>query len=226
MFSMSCQLRNFATFICLASISSTMMANIYNGTAPTGSKSAIGEGLLAITDVDYETKENFEFDLERTTLAFGYASTLASKWDVMFLAGINLDSEIGTNDGSGFVLGAGLKRIVLTKKTVTLSLWGGLSYARDNLDDLDVTVTEFHLGPNVSFAVNPDINIYGVLDLTVKSDGKADPDSSLVSSFSFERDNLISLRLGGQFMVDNMIMRLELALSGEDSLYFGIGAPI
>ena len=198
----------------------------------TSSRSEV-EGILSFAETEYEFEQapTIDYDIDRDILALGITVPVGRSAHFLGQFGFILDSERQNNycDGDGFMIGGGLNSSFIHKRNFTISGFAFFNYIKESFDcplnvDVDSTVKDFHFGPIAAIKLNPSVSLYGALDLAVMSRG--DWEYSGGGSNDFERDNLMTLRLGAKGRFEGMQGRFELALVGEDSFTFSLSTPM
>lgn len=205
-------------FVFWGGIFSAQVAFSQNFSAPYAPGYA-GVG-LSLSETEYEVEDsNAEFEPERRTLGFEWHGQGTTS--PFFQLGYTVDSEIGNNDGSGFVLGAGASHIF--KQTSKFKVGGRLGwfYLKEDYDDGDLSYMEVMASPYLLFNVDPAISLYTAMDISLYSDGKYESDSGF--DFDFEKDQIIGLKFGLQYaLTKTMILRPEVTILSEESFQLAV----
>ena len=191
------------------------------------------EGILAFTETEYEYDGNpvVDFEIERDILGLGLTTSISQKVNFIGQLGFILDSEHQNScDGDGFILGGGANLLLKNKQKYSLAAYGFFNYIKEEFkcplnSKVEATVKDLHLGPVVTVKLNRDISFYGALDLAISSRGDWKVNGSNFEQ-EFERDSLMTLKLGAKGNFDGLSGRLELTFIGEDNITFGIGSAI
>lgn len=205
-------------------------------TAWSGPARARGDrvaAVLALTETEYDTDGGGEVELDRRSLGVGYRTGFSPDLDVLLQGAYSMKSEVDDSnfDGNGWQLGGGLTGRLLQEDEVTVMLFGMLSWLQDRLDagnaDMDVQVTRLIIGSTGSFRFRPDLYLTGGLELTPYTDGSSEVSTAgLSSSTDLDPDDPVVLKLGARMGLKDYLLRIDLAFSGESSLYLGIGRSI
>ncbi len=215
-----------------------------NPTIHSGTDNLTIDGGFAKSKADYELRSTRNIDRAWIFSDLGYGMT--PNTDIFGMVGISLKSKYDDTSvtGKGFMFGGG-GRAQLYKKG-NLNLWvhsqasyisetfkGTLYYIPTGQDVGDVTIDfdvfELLLGGIASYQVQTRFSIYGGLELVPYSDGTAKAKATVnlyqgKASTDVERSNIINLRIGARFLLDQVVIHPFVIFVGETT--FGIAASI
>lgn len=188
-------------------------------------QSAISPG-LHLAEVEYEI-DGSDVDVERNILGASYSYGMAPNFDILGQFGYSWDAELDDpdNDGSGFMLGMGGKSKLLAEGKMRAFAHGLFNYINEKYENDDsgveyeVDLFEIHLGGTMGFLVSRQFMPYGGLELVI-SDGELKAKlGSAENEEDMERDSLINLRLGANFLLGSTIISGEATLLGEKTFH-------
>lgn len=187
------------------------------------SKSAIGawegSGYFGISSVEYEVGGS-SGDIDRNFLGATFAYGLNNSLDVYGSLAYTLKAELenSTTDGSGYMLGGGVRGKIPAKMDVALHGYAQLLFIDEDYGGSpEVSGEETYLmaGVVASKALDNNIKLYGGLELNLYSD----MDIGAFGTVSAERDNFLGIRLGANFTTGSLLWNINTALIDETGLF-------
>lgn len=186
------------------------------------------EGSFAVSEIGYE-RDNFTTTYDRKLLGVSLNMGINPMIDFVGQFGLILDGKIeDTNaDGDGYNLGFGLNANVYNKGRLSMNALGVFVYQKETYKSgnakFDTTNKELHLGGIADFHATKNVGIYGGLILVPMSDGETKAGSVTAS---FEREDLLNVVLGATFDFDNITIRPQLTIMGEEAFTIGVSSRI
>lgn len=201
------------------------------------------------SEIEYENEGGGESEIERQILGVAGSMPIEQDVEFVFQAGLVTETEaegIG-EDGDGYIMGGGVRAKLMENKKTTVIAYGLLSYTTEEISGTDAgfgdsstkykvesAIMEIHGGAVANYALNNKLSVYGGMELTPYSDGEGDYktegqtnnvgiEEPASTKWDLERDGLLTTRLGAQYDVDQLTVRGELAIMGEQSLTIGGG---
>jgi hypothetical protein len=130
-------------------------------------------------------------------------------------------------DGDGFGWGGGIRGDLPIGDEVTLRGYTQFLYISEEYDPdgLDGEGWFVDVGVLAMYEASDDVNIYGGLELAPfdNFEVKVSGDYLNHQTIDFERDDLLTIRLGAKFDIEDLFLRGELAFAGEKSFTIGAG---
>jgi len=187
-------------------------------------QSRVGFG-LAISELDYDTGSTTP-EFKRKTLGVTFDYGVANRLDITGQFGYIMDLEIESNsdDGKGFVFGFGGRCLIHSSYQFRVYGYSFFAYQKEEIDrnsygKSEITTYDLHLGGIVGFPLSPKMQPYLGLDLIPMDDGEI---KTTIGSYSgktdIERDDIVNIKLGLDAFFDNVLIRPELTLFGEQTI--------
>jgi hypothetical protein len=193
------------------------------------------EGAIALTETEYDFGDVTR-DIERSILGVTVMTEVAPAMDLFGQLGVVFDAEIESpsveNDGSGFMMGAGLRTVVHQTAQGRLHAWGLFNWTKESYEafgdlEYDLDIFDLNLGAVWLHKLTPMFQPWLGLDLGLYSNGEIEAKAgSATVTEDAERDDRINLRFGGNLNLDKGTLRAEVILVGETSFAFGFGTNL
>lgn len=186
-----------------------------------------GAAGIGFSEVTYEN--DGETDVDRKFISGYGAYGVNDKIDVVVAGAFSFETEAEDldDDGTGFILGGGVRSTLPFGKELPLQLqgYGQLIYVDEDYGDLfgaevEATGLELSLGVAAIYDEIEKIRLYGALELVPYSDFEAE---SRGVDEDFDRDDMIGIRLGGRYDMDPLFIDLGLGLIHEQTFIASIG---
>ncbi|WP_455222135.1 hypothetical protein [Kaarinaea lacus] len=187
------------------------------------SKSTIGawegSGHLGISSAEYEVG-NSSGDIDRTFFGATFAYGMNNSLDVYGTLSYTLKAELenSSTDGSGFILGGGVRVKIPVKMEVALHGYAQLLFIDEDYGgnpEVSGEETSIMAGVVASKALDNNIKLYGGLELNLYSD----MDIGAFGTVSAERDDFLGFRLGANFTAGSLLWNVNTALVHENGLF-------
>lgn len=204
-----------------------------------GERATHASGIFMVSEIDYESKGNSTSDseIERKLLGVELAYGISPTFDIVGQVALIMDSEISGSstleDGEGFNLGGGVRGVFWRHGNLKVGGFGNLIYQTESFEgsvasvsyEAELTMLEMHLGGGVLFDLNQTVQPYAVLDLVAYDDGDSETKVGTYSADgSFERDDMMCLKLGIEISLEDLDIRPELTILGEQTFAIAVGA--
>jgi len=182
----------------------------------TKSKTGAGETSVhfGTSSVDYDFGGG-SGDIDRDFIGATYAHGLNSSFDVYGTFSYTLKSKLenSTSDGSGFILGGGVRGGIPNDMGVSLHGYGQfLLIDEDYGNSLDGQELAMMVGVVASKALDSKIKIYGGAEFNLYSDID-------IESVNGDRDDLFGFRIGANLNLGEFLLNANLSLAHEQGLF-------
>lgn len=191
-----------------------------------GMHNADVQGTLMLSDVEYDFDAGGDAEIERTIVGISSSYGLNQSLSMFGEFGLIAESEIenSRDDGNGFLLGAGLKGPLMYQGRFSVTGFGGIRFIDEDYgDSVDGQLFELHGGVVGRYALEKNLGVYAGLDIIPFSDGEVDAPGG---KSDFERDNILGLRLGIDFLIQEVQVNTEVALVSEEAFVIRIGTKL
>ncbi len=136
------------------------------------------------------------------------------------------DSEIkdASGSGDGILLGGGVRGLLFREKKFSLIGSGGLRYINEDYGhSVDGDEFEVNLGLLGRGQLNKEFGVFGGLDLLPYSSGTI---SYRNADVDIERETIIGLRLGADYLIQGVTIGAEFALISEETFLIRATFPL
>ncbi len=205
------------------------------GNPTVAAKGTTVEGLIAFTETEYDFGD-VSRDIERSIFAGVASMPIAPTIDLVGQVGFVFDAEIENpsikNDGSGLMLGAGLRSMLHQTAQGRFHAWGFFNWTKESYEasgdlEYDLDIFDLNLGGVWLHKLTPLVHPWLGLGIGLHSDGEIEGSTRLATvTEDAERDDRISLRVGGNVNLDRGTLRAEMILVSETSFIFGFGTNL
>lgn len=220
----------FKKLFCLSSFLTLIVSSLgYSqvlmdpSTVAKSGQGRVGFG-LGISEIDYET-DSTSLEVKRKTIGAIFDYSVASRLDITAQLGYIMDLEIesGHDDGKGFVFGFGGRGLIHSSHQFRIYGYSFFAYQKEEIDHdpgkSEITTYDLHIGGIVGFPVSQKMQPYVGLDLVPMDDGEVKTTiGSYSSKYDIERDDIVSIKLGLDAFFDDVLIRPELTLFGEQTI--------
>ena len=182
--------------------------------------------VLSFSSIEYEGDSRGGAEIERTILGLSAGYGLSPDLNAFGELGYSVESsfEDGGDDDDGFILGTGLRGVIARQDKLSLRGYGGLRYINEEYGgDSKGNLFEVYGGLVARGQVRQEIGLYLGIDIVPFSDGEIESGNR---EFDIERDDLIGLRLGGDYAIKGIVLSAEFPLISEEGFTFRVNFPL
>jgi len=204
----------FVSTILIAGFSSANAELLVNPVSKSAMGAWEGSGYFGLSSVEYESGGS-SADLDRTYLGATFAYGLNKSLDVYGSLAYTLKTEWenSSSDGSGYMLGGGIRANIPANMEVALHGYAQLLFIDEDYGTgPDGEETYLVAGVVAAKSLDKNIKLYGGLELNLLSDLD-------IGSISAERDNFLGIRLGANFAAGSLLWNVATSLIDETGLF-------
>ncbi|MCI0506191.1 MAG: hypothetical protein L0Z73_08775 [Gammaproteobacteria bacterium] len=188
--------------------------------AATGAKEVSAH--FGASSVDYEV-DGTSGDIDRTFLGATIAYGMNKSIDIYGTANYTLEAEVENfpDDGSGFMLGAGIRGVIPNNAGVSLHGYAQFLLIDESYGgspEIEGEEMSIMAGVVAATALNNDIKLYGGLELNLMSDME-------IESVDADRDDFLGIRLGANFNAGSFLINVNISLMHETGFFIGASKP-
>lgn len=176
-----------------------------------------GSGHFGLSSVEYE-RSGISGDIDRTFLGATFAYGMNKSIDIYGTLSYTLEAEVenSSTDGSGYILGGGVRGQIPNDMGVALHSYAQLLLIDEDYGgSVDGEETYLMLGVVAAKALDNNIKLYGGLELNLIGDLE-------FGSVDADRDDFLGLRLGANFNLGQYLLNVNTALMHETGLFISV----
>lgn len=173
-----------------------------------------GSGHFGISITEYKVG-SISPDIDRTFIGGTFAYGMNQSIDIYGTLSYTLESELenSTSDGSGYILGGGVRGKIPANFEVALHGYAQLLFIDEDYgNNLDGEETTLMIGVVAAKDLQNNIKLYGGVELNLISDMD-------IGTASADRDNFLGFRLGANFTMGNLLLNINTALIHETGVF-------